>query len=400
MSLQDEYNSIGISRVSHLKKLNYIQSFEIQIERPKLAVQTKYLDENLAPEVETGKWRASSCSIIQYHGYYLVNCRMVNYHQEGHYFTPMEEDNIIRTRNYLILLDKDFQSIMTSELSDLTEKVRYIHHIRGIEDVRICMLPTHIDNTTKDTEETDIYVDFMSGITQNDFKDNISCWSERSHVGFTCVTYDNYPNMCIPRISVGSFRPEFPYETYISNIKEMVIKPAITVEKNWMPFVSHNHLKLIYSFNPLTIIDVDSNSKTEIDISDLCSDVKDFRGGAGPIVYKQGEEFGLLCVIHHVIDVIGKSRLYLHRFVWISPKYSIKVSNSFYLENINVEFCLGLSHRFDSNSVLLCAGIRERRPMCYEISCEVIDEMLQFLDTTKRTNINDNNSLTTIVENK
>lgn len=352
--LQLEYNAIGMELYPTLSQLKYTKFIEVPIIRPHLNVRDQWKNPDIAPGIQTNAWRASNPSIIIYKlnnvKYYLVNCRLVNYHQEGHSFVGMDCDHI-KTRNVLLLLTEDFECVDTTELFNFTYKVSHNTWIHGQEDLRLCLL------------------------------------SDNKRLGFTCVTYDNYSHQVIPRISIGTCMPQFKYETYCCDLQEVHTKNGLRTEKNWIPFLNKkNEFCVVYNFHPMTIFNLENNSWTERPANPNYSY---HRGGTSFVDFEYKSMKGKLCVVHHVHDIPHKSRLYFHRFLWFSKDYfedeeeicedkifQTYYSEPFYLMHINVEFCSGLTESIDGKQFILTGGVRERIPSMLLIEKETIYNML------------------------
>jgi hypothetical protein len=186
---------------------------------------------------------------------YIINCRIVNYGEENGIYFSRESDGIVRTRNFLLFVDKDFKKIKQNEMIAEYKKERE-HNVTGLEDVR-CVL---VDK----------------------------------NVYFTTATYDNH-RYAKPKISIGKYGiDDVRYiksdeEFYVRDIRVIEGKDINRCEKNWLPFVREGELNVIYGFSPFTVYKIrDEDTKVErpeIYYENENKKYEGFRGGCGPIVY-------------------------------------------------------------------------------------------------------------------
>lgn len=130
---------------------------------------------------------------------------------------------------------------------------------------------------------------------------------------------------------------------HISNIFPTTFKDN-KYQKNWTPFCDNDKLCVIYSHQPLTIVEIDKNSgETKIILSkesSLLYNLSYIRGSSLPIKLKNG-----LWIV--LVNEIDKEK-YFHRFLLYDSEWNLKeISISFYFSELFVEFCL------DENNVIL-----------------------------------------------
>lgn len=266
-------------------------------------------------------YHISSNSIVETEGGYLCNMRAVNYNYNnasGDYVSK-DSDSIVRTRNYLMNVDKDFTISKCKELV-CDDFAVYPCHIMGMEDVRL-------------------------------FGDNY----------FLCTRLDatenHVPCVCFGNINSGNLK---------------ILNPNLRTEKNWLPMYYDNVCNIIYSFDPLTIyhLDLESGETNKVFEEKITKyDLSTFRGSAVPIRYKDG----WLMTVHQVF--YHKKRHYYHRFVWLSDDYkSIKYSTCFYFNKIGVEFNLGIAHH--DKGLIVCYSVDDANPMLSIVDYEYLDNIL------------------------
>lgn len=140
-------------------------------------------------------------------------------------------------------------------------------------------------------------------------------------------------------------------------------------EKNWMPCVSGDELRLVYSTEPLIVL-----TYTAGDVSpkvDNLPDIESFlRGGAPLQPYKDG----WITVIHQIHSTAPGSpekSIYVHRFVVFDQDLrSAKISEPFNYKP-GIEFAAGLVHH--EGKWLLGMGVRDEEAWVLEISEETVD---------------------------
>jgi hypothetical protein len=145
------------------------------------------------------------------------------------------------------------------------------------------------------------------------------------------------------------------------------------VEKNWLPFITYEHgwPDILYSTQPLRIIGLDGQIKTQVE---LPFNNADFRGGASPIPYLNG----WLWVIHHWVVLADQiKRKYLHRFCWINKSLapdSFRLSSLFNFQKSQIEFCAGLCKHEDS--IILTYGVEDNEAYMAIVKDELVMKML------------------------
>lgn len=136
-----------------------------------------------------------------------------------------------------------------------------------------------------------------------------------------------------------------------------VVHTARPVEKNWMPIVGTP--QWIYELSPTTI----ANTSGVLFTSDPPFAIEHLRGGSQVIPWQGAKEH--LCVAHETIHVEGWGcrRIYLHRFVRLSPDLRVThVSRAFTFEpnHWGIEFCAGLARDpRDSRNLVVSWGVED-----------------------------------------
>lgn len=272
----------------------------------------------LTPEYYT----VSSPSILKQKDNYICNLRLVNYHYENGSYPVREPNANVNTRNYMTTLDSNFNIQHMWEMNEPSIQL-YPSYVQGMEDVRL-------------------------------FGDKY----------FFCTRLDVNPNN-VPKICLGTYENEKVIDMKILDYNNM------GTEKNWIPIDN----KIIYSFDPLTIYDlnVETGKLTPLMQEKMDKDLSSFRGSAVPIPYTYKNMDGYLMTVHQVY--YHKLRKYLHRLVWLSKDFRIlKYSKTFYFEKIGIEFNLGICHHQDG--IIFTYSVDDDHPKLIIVDYDTINKML------------------------
>jgi len=169
-----------------------------------------------------------------------------------------------------------------------------------------------------------------------------------------------------------------------AEIKKAWMQLSKRHEKNWMPVVDDDRLRLIYSTDPLMsltwneatgLVDPPVDHIPQIDAL--------LRGGSNLIPY----EDGWLTVVHQ-IHATGKDRtsldraVYVHRFVQFTKDLGqAKVGGPFYIKHVGIEFVSGLAHY--KNKLLLAFGVGDREAWIAEIDPVAVEGMMAVIEAPK-----------------
>jgi glycosyltransferase involved in cell wall biosynthesis len=121
-------------------------------------------------------------------------------------------------------------------------------------------------------------------------------------------------------------------------------------EKNWMPQVIGDELRLIYSVDPTRIL-TDSGAVLHNEPTQTVAD--SFRGGSQVVAFDDG----WLALIHEVEQVNGK-RWYFHRFVWLDAANTLcRQSRRFYFRQHGIEFAAGMTWHPDDKHLVISFSV-------------------------------------------
>lgn len=154
-------------------------------------------------------------------------------------------------------------------------------------------------------------------------------------------------------------------------------------QKNWMPLVDGDRLRVVYSLLPEVTLDltpvatgdagdvvVESHGTTSFEPGRL-------RGGSQGVRIPDGWLF----VVHAVtVDEAGEGRTYLHRFVKMSTEMRVvAASEPFYFLRRGIEFCAGLA--VDGDRLVVSFGVEDREAYLGELCLRrVLDGLCPDLD--------------------
>lgn len=280
-------------------------------------------------------------------GYDLI-CRTVNYMQiAGMHFQSMDimdPTNTIKTRNYFVKLDREFNLLEQKEIiEDLPrEHIKYVN-IEGLEDCRL-------------------------------FKFEGSDW-------LTCTTADTNP-YAMHQISLCKLEDYREGKTIqIEQLIPFMGPDPSRCEKNWLPLVKDGELHMIYSFDPFIVFkpNLDENpswmSRDVEAVNEVQKyDFSQFYGSAPPIEY----EDGYLALVHE--KAFDKQRIYMHRFVYFDRNFKIsKVSKPFTYMHKGIEYCCGMAIDHSGERLIMTIGIEDRESYLCIVDLDNVRSMLEEL---------------------
>jgi len=328
---------LGLTVPPHVKEVTsknilfYVQNLKTSQFQP-IALERPLVREGLLE-----RYRPMNPSIQRVEEGYEVICRTVNFLlNKGEYKTLDPNDDKIRTRNFLLRYDKEFNLLSQQEIVEDLPREHLPTRIQGLEDCRLFNMGgcRWCISTTADTHP-----------------DNIA------------------QSLC--QLAVQSTHETIKVQKLIP-LKEPSPKRC---EKNWLPWVAEGKLYTIYSWSPFVMHQIDlekGECKTAIEYTPPW-DFSRFRGSAAPIPF----DGGFLVLIHEVVDFKDGGRCYTHRFVYLDSHFVIKkVSLPFTFMHQGVEYCCGMALSHDEKECILTIGIEDREAYFCSASVKEIREML------------------------
>jgi glycosyltransferase involved in cell wall biosynthesis len=287
-------------------------------------------------------------SIIKTEDGYDVICRTVNYMQIGakHFQTldVLDPLNTIKTRNFLLEYDKDFNLLSQQEIVEDLPRYRYqSRNIEGLEDCRM-------------------------------FEFDGSLW-------FTCTTLDTNPSGQ-PQISLGKIEDDRSGSSVrVESLIPLFAKDPTRCEKNWLPFVKDDAIHLIYSYDPFIVYKpnldgsyVFVNEGSEAVRYSPKQNLTRFSGSASPIAFDDG----YLLLIHET--VYEDHRTYLQRFVYLDKDLKIKkVSKPFIYLHKGIEYCCGIAIDHSETQLIMTVGLEDREAFLCTVDLDTVRSMLEDL---------------------
>jgi tetratricopeptide (TPR) repeat protein len=259
-----------------------------------------------------------SSSIIKTENGYTLLCGAVNYTQTGEkIFHTNDLTGIFRNKNFLISLDAQGNILREREVKESFVREKFpACNIEGFEECRL-------------------------------FQWEGDQW-------FTCTTNDTNPTGSC-QISLCQLSPG-------GDVKQLIPllgKDPHLREKNWLPFIDQNHLKMVYAYDPFVVLTPDLVSgKCILSFSDAFPlDFSQFRGSAAPIACNGG----YLMLVHEIARYPDHTRAYLHRFLFLDEAFHLKkLSHPFVFLHQGIEHCIGMTLNHSGDQLILPVGIENK----------------------------------------
>jgi predicted GH43/DUF377 family glycosyl hydrolase len=263
------------------------------------------------------------------HGYSVV-VRSANYEllEPGH--RMLDNTRQTRTVNHLLRLSHDLEVVSVHQLVDATGRTRFPTDVRGFEDCRLIV---------------------VDGVMH-------AVASVRDHEP------DGWWTMALLRL-------DGHHVTALDALPSPVRKVP---EKNWVPFVKDGELRLVYKWQPLTVLDSDGvvqSKGNEITGGKIGGRVG-WRGGTQGIAWGDGWLF----VVHEVEQ--SSSRRYRHRFVEMSQDGQLRASQAFSFTGHRIEFAAGLTVMGDQ--LVISFGVGDRVPVLAMVPMDRVKDLFEDLD--------------------
>ena len=240
-------------------------------------------------------------SYIEHRGVRILNVRCVNYKltPSGTYIID-DVAGIIRTRNLLCVLDKDYNVFFSNEVAVNIDLPSKDDAIQGLEDIRLF------------------------------------AWKDALYY---IATQRQWSACGRNRMIMGRYSHHITEETIIHPPSDSAC------EKNWIPYCSGSSanpdLRFIYTWHPYSVGVVDETTSTlRITSSTVYPGLfRHLKGSTVPVDYKDHA----WTLAHYTIE--GSPRTYYHVVVLLdratlAPAY---ISQPFYFERVGVEYCIGMT---------------------------------------------------------
>lgn len=287
---------------------------------------------------------ASNPSIVTVPNGYLVNIRFVNYLVHEGQYPSTSPKNMIKTKNVLVELDKQFNEVSCTIVNE-HERPKYNCLITGIEDIRL-----------------------KPGSTLEDTK----------FIGTVCDFTPNWWNR--PRMVLGNM-----IDGKISHSFIPAIPNTERAEKNWIPIEGDDRYMYGFENTPkpyLVLVTPNQEAFITEKIEQKCGLHLDWMRGSSQLISYNG---GYITIIHHVTSGKGDNgnmlRKYLHRFLMFDSDFQLThISHAFVLCNSLIQYVPGLCLDHSKNYFILSLSVHDRTIQMRKIACEDIDQMLVSVD--------------------
>lgn len=317
----------------------------------------------LFPKKPGDVYRSINPSVLKINEGYLINCRLINYDRpEQVLLTILDSDKQIKTKNIILILDKEFNKIEEYELEDKSWRKDLDlskSHVIGVEDLIL-------------------------------FK----------HEDSICCSFTSLDSEPIGRIKQNIAKLKLDNNRYIIDDVQVMKTNFNTPEKNWLYINQDGKIKFIHSHQPFGVrlinysgnIINETNKERDNEIVDVTFEDIDqginfpgfnhFRGSAPPLPFSYEGVDGWLSIIHEVIRRRDNNGLcYLHRFLFYNSDLRVKyISKIFYFEHRGIEFCRSMCYSHDNDRIIIGVGIKDLYAKLFEVDIETIKSMMIPLD--------------------
>ena len=274
-------------------------------------------------------------SIIPHLDMYLALFRCICHRitAEGYYIMLHPLGNIV-SKNFICILDNDFNITFEKEVVDKSGRIVYPGRIEGLEDGILFL-------------------------NNNDVYFSCSCLDSNQ---------EHYPQINLCKLENFDIIERIPLNS-----------PYGKSEKNWLPFTDQNNINFYrcgYG-DPFSILSFENGTIKKEKRYNL--DFSRFKGSAGPLSFN----LGYLFVFHESVIASGEKPLYYHRFAYTDNNFNIKkLSLPWVFEKTGIEFCRSMCYRSDSDleKIILTVSIYDEDSWVYIFGTTKIIDLLHDID--------------------
>nr|WP_198030300.1 FkbM family methyltransferase [Mesorhizobium sp. LNHC220B00] len=267
---------------------------------------------------------------------FVILVRAVNYdHLESGYF-DRHGDTSFRQRTLLLRLDEQLNVISSSEVLPPEDMPQPLHlDSLGFEDPRPFV-----------------------------WRNQLWCLSSVRQ-----LNPEGRAEMVLARVKVTSAS-----EYMLSNWQVLPSGTSPQWEKNWMPQVLGDELRLVYSVDPTRIITERGETLFE---EKAAIAAENFRGGTQIIPFDDG---GLMLI--HEWELSGSRRNYFHRFIWLDANNRLaRLTLRFFFRRVASEFAAGLAWNVAGTHLIISFGTDDRDPALAIVSADEVRSALLEIDS-------------------
>lgn len=280
-----------------------------------------------------------NASIVKTDSGYKMICGAVNYTQTGgKIFHTSDPNGIFRTKNFFLHLDRDFRVLSQEEITEHLPREKFpALSVEGLEDCRL-------------------------------FSWQGSDW-------FSCTTTDTnftgYRQISLCKISDRRNKGTVEVEELIP----LLGPDPYRSEKNWLPFLCDDELRLIYMHDPFILVTphLKTGECASFLTYEYTQNFSTLKGAAAPIPF----DGGYLYLVHQTVSYSNYMRAYLHRFIFLDSQLRMeKISRPFVFLQQGIESCSGMTINHSGTDLVLTVGIERREMKICTISIEDIRGLL------------------------
>lgn len=322
---------------------------------------------------------------------YLTICRGVNYDQEkAHNFTILDDDHVVRTRNFLLELNDKFETMNQREIINKSDLQLHPGNIQGMEDCqliyfrkqywvlctmltiesrRICRMVIGRLKLDKDM----VIVDKLIPLKGPD--------SNRNEKNWVPFVYFNF-SLSIDMMKGQQWTPT-TLDDALDIYKEQPSKEKIDP----IAIKADEELRIVYNYSSTVIYKIEFNDQnlptgniTKVSDQVPDGDFSRFRGSGGPIltVDEKLKMNVYILIIHEAVYRPNDGRHYFHRFIKMDSNFKIiGVSLPFCFDHLGIEFCRSMCVSVDGHSLILAVGIEDREANLYMIKRTKVMDMIK-----------------------
>lgn len=271
---------------------------------------------------------------------YILIVRTLNIINNKGFYTYLDEndkDKIIRTRNFLVRLDRDFKLISQAEIVENLPRTKIKSYpAEGFQDCRFL--------------------------------------KHKNHYWMSCSTSDTHPLGHIQMSLCKLSEEQYGDQINVESLTPLKGPDPNRWEKNWLPFLLNNEIHLIYGYEPFLIYkpDIKTGDCETVLSYKPTHDFSRFRGSAGPIEFDKG----YLLLVHEQVHT--DRHYYFHRFLYLDKNFFItKASNPFTFKNLGIEYCCGMTMDHSKNNLVLSISIEDQQSWLCIIDMTKVRNLLE-----------------------
>lgn len=140
-------------------------------------------------------------------------------------------------------------------------------------------------------------------------------------------------------------------------------------EKNWMPQMVDDQLRLVYSVDPTRII-TDAGETLFLEAAPIAAE--NFRGGTQCIPFDGG-----WLMVTHEWELAGTRRNYFHRFIWLDADNRLaRLTRRFFFRRVASEFAAGLAWNLTGDHLIISFGTDDHDPALAVVEADEVRRVL------------------------